>query len=74
MIILELNKKRDFIEGDVVHLKIKEFYHRSKGRWVLIAEEVTPLPFAMPIGYACYICGIANPLQDANSDASNTSG
>jgi hypothetical protein len=66
MLILHLDKTREFKVGEVVHLKIVSIYMQAPGKWRLAADDVTPLPGA-EIGYACHGCGI---VMEANPDGS----
>lgn len=67
MIKLELNKARDIKPGDVIHLRVKSIEMTSRGRWTLTADDITPLPGAEPIGYACQLCDI---IVEAEEDGS----
>jgi len=67
MITLEMKPPRAFQAGGVVHLKVLSIYQTSPGKWRLTAEDVTPLPGAEPIGYACALCG---RIEEASPDGS----
>lgn len=67
MISLILNKVRTFKEGDLIHLKVRNVYEQTPGKWRLEADDVTPLPGAEPDGYCCAICGI---IVEAKPDGS----
>lgn len=63
MITLQLNKARTFNPGDVVHLRVVEVREQRPGRWVLKADDVTPLPGHAPAGYVCHFCNLMLPAN-----------
>jgi hypothetical protein len=59
-----INKPRAFKVGEVVHLKVRKISEPRAGWWELEVDDVTPLPGSEPPGYACWSCGIIEPVKE----------
>jgi hypothetical protein len=67
MITLKLNKIHDFKVGEEVHFRVKSIYEMTPGKWKLEVEDITHLPGAEPLGYACHFCGLIEPAKEDGS-------
>lgn len=69
MITLQFTTRKfqELKPGDRLHLRISKVENTSPGRWKLTVDDVTPLPGAEPLGYACGNCGIIESAADDGS-------